>query len=188
MPAPTLTCAADRRVAEIAQVVRLAAGADVAVLDLDEIADVHAVREARAGPQARERADDAAARRRSSPRCRLLHAHLAVVADARSRGARSPAPTFTRSPSFTLPSRITLTSRTTSRPQLTVAAHVEAGRIDTVTPARISSAARLARCAASASASWSLSFTPEDLRGRALRRRLRPRNRRARRRTMQSVR
>ncbi|OIQ78427.1 hypothetical protein GALL_398640 [mine drainage metagenome] len=48
-----------RGVADIAEVVDLAAGADLAVLDFDEIADVRFRRQLGAGPQARIGADAA---------------------------------------------------------------------------------------------------------------------------------
>src|SRR6185437_6214044 len=48
---------ADVTVAHVAEMIDLAARADRAVLDLDEIAQVHAGGQARAGPQVRERAD-----------------------------------------------------------------------------------------------------------------------------------
>src|SRR5262249_35702031 len=52
--------ASERRVAEICQVIGLAALADDAVLHFDEVADVHFVVQLRARPHARERADRAA--------------------------------------------------------------------------------------------------------------------------------
>src|SRR5262249_62174967 len=48
----------DLAVAEIGQVVCLGPGADHRLLGLDEVADVHALREPRAFAQARERSDD----------------------------------------------------------------------------------------------------------------------------------
>src|SRR6185369_17410098 len=51
--------APDRRVAHVGQVVRLAALADGARLHLDEVADVNLVRQTRAWPDARVRADPA---------------------------------------------------------------------------------------------------------------------------------
>ena len=51
---------ADLGVADIGEVVGLRALADAARLDLDEVADVHLVGEARAGPQPRVRAEQAA--------------------------------------------------------------------------------------------------------------------------------
>ena len=57
MPAPTLTSAADGRVADVGEVVDLAVRRDLAVLDLDEVADLDVAREHGARPQARERPD-----------------------------------------------------------------------------------------------------------------------------------
>src|SRR5690606_36693198 len=48
---------ADRGVAYVGQMVHLAAGRDLAVLHLDEVADLHALGESGAGPQPRERPD-----------------------------------------------------------------------------------------------------------------------------------
>ena len=60
--------AADRRVAEVGEVIRLAAGADLALLHFDEVADVHVLVQHALGPQARERADRAARPDRSRGR------------------------------------------------------------------------------------------------------------------------
>src|SRR5690606_27094230 len=51
---------ADGRVADVAQVVDLAAGGDVGLLRLDEVADLHALGEPRARPNPRERPELAA--------------------------------------------------------------------------------------------------------------------------------
>ena len=50
--------APDRRVAKIGQVVRLRAGAEHRLLELDEVADARVLPQIGAGPQVRERADD----------------------------------------------------------------------------------------------------------------------------------
>src|SRR5262249_36885144 len=52
--------AADGRVADVREVVRLGAGADLRLLHLDEVADVDALVQDRAGPELRERSDDRA--------------------------------------------------------------------------------------------------------------------------------
>src|SRR6185437_13294383 len=49
---------ADRRIAEIGEVVRLDAGRERRVLHLDEIADMDAFAQGRTGPEPRERPDD----------------------------------------------------------------------------------------------------------------------------------
>src|SRR5262245_2571394 len=59
-PGADIHLRAHGRVAHVAEVVGLAAGADLAVLHLDEVAEMHAVREPRAAADAGERADGAA--------------------------------------------------------------------------------------------------------------------------------
>ncbi len=56
---PYVDAAAHPGVTQIGQVVRLAAGADFAALDLDEITDVHVVMQNRLGPNSREGTDPA---------------------------------------------------------------------------------------------------------------------------------
>jgi len=53
--APDVAPGADLRVAQVREVVRLRASAQVRLLRLDEVADVHTLFEVRAGAQPRER-------------------------------------------------------------------------------------------------------------------------------------
>ena len=57
LPAPYVDPRADRRVAEVGEVVRFGTGIQRRVLHLDEVADVHVDAEVGAGPQPRIRAD-----------------------------------------------------------------------------------------------------------------------------------
>ena len=103
--------------------------ASVAVLDLDEVADVHLVAELGAGAQPRERADQRAARRPSRAVDVGERVDHRAGGDAARRGSRSCAPMRTPSPSVTSPSKTQLTSISTSLPQCQRAAQVEARRV-----------------------------------------------------------
>src|SRR5262249_39670028 len=59
-PGADVRIRADLAIAEIGEVVGLRTGAEHRLLGLDEVSDVHALAEPRAGPQAGERADDGA--------------------------------------------------------------------------------------------------------------------------------
>ena len=61
VPAPTFVLRADRRVAEIGQVIRLRAFAHVGLLELDEVADVGILADLGARPDMRERTEEAPA-------------------------------------------------------------------------------------------------------------------------------
>ena len=60
VPAPTFTFVADRRVAEIRQVIGLRVRAERGLFQLDEVADPGALADSRLGPQVRERTESCA--------------------------------------------------------------------------------------------------------------------------------
>ena len=119
---------ADGRVAEVGQVIGLAARAEDAVLDLDEVADVHARGQAGARPEARERTDVAVGPMLA--RSMTQFGNTTVSSPISLSRITTFGPIRTRLPSFTTPSSTTLTSMSDVAADRDRATRVEAQRVD----------------------------------------------------------